>query len=155
MTFMKPIDDVTAEIVDAAYRIHVAMGPGLLESVYEIVLARALEKRGLLVERQKAVSFDFDGIHFDEGLRLDMLVESQVVVELKSLESLAPVHAKQLQTYLRLLNLRVGLLINFGQVTLKDGLKRIVNKYDFAQNPSATNRLRINDHPTSKPDTDI
>ncbi len=88
--------------------------PGLLESVYEVVLARALEKRGFCVERQKAIRFEYDGMVFQEGFRTDLLVESRVVVELKSVENLAPVHSKQLLTYLRLMNLPVGLLINFG-----------------------------------------
>jgi GxxExxY protein len=139
---MKDIDDVTGIIVDAAYQIHSGLGPGLLESVYEAVLARGLEKRGLSAERQKVVSFDYDGMHFDEGLRVDLLVDGMVVVELKSVEKLAPVHAKQLLTYLRLLHLPVGLLINFGSATMKEGLHRIVNQYQ----PSEYSALKIN-HP--------
>lgn len=137
---MKNIDDITGTIVDAAVKLHRELGPGLLESVYEIVLARALEKRGLFVERQKTVSFEYDGMRFDEGFRVDLLVERCVVVELKSVEKLAPVHGKQLLTYLRLLNHPVGLLINFGAPTLKEGLHRVVN--NFA--PSASPRLRVN-----------
>ncbi|NCO34639.1 MAG: Fe3+ hydroxamate ABC transporter substrate-binding protein [Armatimonadetes bacterium CG2_30_59_28] len=138
----KEIDEITGEIVDAAYKRHTRLGPGLLESVYETVLARELERRGLKVEWQKTVAFEFDGMHFEEGLRLDLLVEDRVVVELKSVENLAPVHFKQVLTYLRLLDLRVGLLINFGAATLKEGLHRIANKY--APSPSATPRLRVN-----------
>ncbi len=134
------IDDITAIIVDAAYHIHANLGPGLLESVYEVVLARELERRGLSVRRQVSVSFEYDGMHFDEGLRLDLLVEEKVIVELKSVESLAPVHFKQLLTYLRLTHLSVGLLINFGAATLKDGIQRVVNNY----RPSASARLRVN-----------
>ena len=131
---------VAAVVVDAAYKVHKTLGPGLLESVYEAVLARMLERRGLRVERQKAVAFDFDGMHFDEGLRVDLLVEGCLVVELKSVETLAPVHAKQLLTYLRLLNLPIGLLINFGAATFKEGAKRVVNNHrDFA-----SSRLRVN-----------
>lgn len=137
---MQDIDEITGEIVDAAVKVHTLLGPGLLESVYEVVLARALERRGLKVERQKPVSFEFDGMRFDEGFRLDLLVEGVVVVELKSVEKLAPVHPKQLLTYLRLLHLQVGLLINFGVPTLKEGLHRIVNHYQ----PSASPRLRVN-----------
>jgi len=137
---MQDIDEITGEIVDAAVKMHTLLGPGLLESVYEVVLARALERRGLKVERQKPVSFEFDGMRFDEGFRLDLLVEGVVVVELKSVEKLAPVHPKQLLTYLRLLHLQVGLLINFGVPTLKEGLHRIVNHYQ----PSASPRLRVN-----------
>jgi iron complex transport system substrate-binding protein len=137
---MKDIDDITGTIIDAAVRVHRDLGPGLLESVYEVVLARWLEKRGLFVERQKAVSFEYDGIRFDEGFRVDLLVEKRVVVELKSVEKLAPVHGKQLLTYLRLLNLPVGLLLNFGAPILKEGLHRVVNNFI----PSASPRLRVN-----------
>jgi len=137
---MKDIDAITGIIVDAAYKIHTGLGPGLLESVYETVLMRELEKRGLQVERQKTISFEFDGVRFDDGLRVDLLVEGAVVVELKSIERFAPVHAKQVMTYLRLLNLPVGLLINFGAATLKEGLQRIVNNY----RPSVNSCLRIN-----------
>ena len=138
----REIDDITGIIVDAAYRIHTHLGPGLLESVYEAVLARDLERRGLRVERQVAVSFDYDGMHFDEGLRIDLLVQGVVIVELKSVEKLAAVHSKQLLTYLRLMKLSVGLLINFGGATLKEGLHRIVNNY--TSSPSASPRLRVN-----------
>jgi GxxExxY protein len=126
---MRPIDEVTGIIVDAAYRIHTGLGPGLLESVYEVVLARELERNGLRVERQRVVSFEFDGILFLDAFRVDLLVEESVVVELKSVEETIPLHGKQLLTYLRLMNLNVGLLINFGAATLKEGLKRVVNKY--------------------------
>ena len=135
------IDEITGIIVDSAYKIHISLGPGLLESVYEAVLARDLERRGLSVECQKKVSFEYDGMHFDEGLKVDLLVEGKVVVELKSVEQLAPVHGKQVLTYLRLLKLPVGLLINFGAPTFKSGIQRIVNNYQ----PSSS-RLRIN-HP--------
>ena len=140
MTTAKLLDDVTGEIVDTAYKLHTGLGPGLLESVYETVLACDLQRRGLLVERQKPVSFDYDGLHFDDGLRVDLLVESRVVVEIKSVERLQPVRPKQVLTYLRLMNLSVGLLINFGAPTLKEGLKRIVNDLE----PSASPRLRVN-----------
>jgi len=126
---MKNIDDVTGVIVDAAYHLHMRLGPGLLETVYEAVLAKELERRGLRVERQKPISFEFDGITFEEGFRVDLLVEEMVVIELKSVEKTAPVHYKQVLTYLKLMDLRVGLLINFGAATMKEGLHRIVNKY--------------------------
>lgn len=137
---MRVLDDITGAIVDAALHVHRELGPGLLESVYEVVLARALEKRGLQVERQKPVRFEYDGMTFEEGFRTDLLVESVVVIELKSVEKLAPVHGKQLLTYLRLMKLPVGLLINFGASTLKEGLQRIVNNLP----PSASPRLRVN-----------
>jgi iron complex transport system substrate-binding protein len=105
-----------------------------------MILAKQLGKRGLQVERQKAVTFEFDGIRFEDGFRVDLLVEGTVVVELKSLEKLAAVHSKQLLTYLRLLQLPVGLLINFGAATMKEGLDRIVNNHV----PSAAPRLRVN-----------
>ena len=124
---MRDIDEITGEIVDTAYRLHSHLGPGLLESVYEAVLARRLEQRGLRVERQKPISFEFDGLRFEEGFRADLIVEERVLIELKSIEKLAPVHSKQVLTYLRLLNLPVGFLMNFGEAHLRDGLKRIVN----------------------------
>jgi len=136
----KNLDQITGNIVDAAYKLHVGLGPGLLESVYEAVLARDLEHRGMRVERQRQISFDYDGMHFSEGLRVDLLVEDSVVIEIKSVERISPVHPKQLLTYLRLLKLPVGLLINFGAPTLKQGLQRIVNDLD----PSASPRLRVN-----------
>jgi GxxExxY protein len=137
---MRELDEITGAIVDEAIKLHRGLGPGLLESVYEVVLARALEKRGLMVERQKTISFEYDGLRFDEGLRVDLLVEGMVVVELKSVEKLAPVHSKQLLTYLRLLNQPVGLLLNFGAPTLREGLRRVVNNLM----PSASPRLRVN-----------
>jgi iron complex transport system substrate-binding protein len=138
---MREIDDVTGIIVDSAYKLHSGLGPGLLESVYEAVLSRDLMQRGLKVERQKVVSFEYDGMRFEEGLRLDLLVEDSVIVELKSVEKLAPVHPKQLLTYLRLMNLPVGLLINFGAGTFKEGVQRVVNNYrSFSTSP----RLRVN-----------
>ena len=135
-----PLDDITGAMVDAALKIHMELGPGLLESVYEVVLARALEKRGFRVERQKVIRFEYDGVVFEEGFRADLLVEGCVLLELKSVESLAPVHSKQVLTYLRLMNLQVGLLINFGAATLKEGLHRIVNNLPNSASP----RLRVN-----------
>jgi GxxExxY protein len=137
---MRELDDITAAIIDAAIRIHRDLGPGLLESVYEAVLARALEKRGFQVERQTSVRFTYDGLVFANGFRIDLLVDQQVIVELKSVERLAPVHGKTLLTYLRLTNKRVGLLLNFGGHTLREGLRRIVNDLP----PSASPRLRVN-----------
>ena len=124
---MRDINQITGQIVDAAYHLHTQIGPRLLESAYEAILARALENRGLTVERQKSINFHFDGMEIENAFKVDLLVGSQVVVELKSVEKLAPVHIKQTLTYLRLLDLPVGLLINFGAARLKDGLHRIVN----------------------------
>ncbi len=125
----KDIDKITGIIIEEAINIHRKLGPGLLESVYEMVLSKKLQERGLKVERQKPVSFEFEGMYFEEGFRLDLLVEEKVVVELKSVEKIAKVHQKQLLTYLKLMDLQVGLLINFGGDTLKEGLQRIVNNY--------------------------
>ncbi len=136
----KPLDEITGAIVDAAVKLHRGLGPGLLESVYEALLMRDLQRRGLVAERQKALSFTYDGLHFPDVLRLDLLIDNRVIVEIKSVERLAPVHFKQLLTYLRLLNLSVGLLINFGAPRLKDGLHRVVNKLV----PSASPALRVN-----------
>jgi len=134
------LDEITGAVIDAAIKIHRELGPGLLESVYEAVLARDLARRGFEVERQRVVPFVYDGMEFEEGLRLDLLVNGRVIVELKSVENLAPVHSKQVLTYLRLMKLPVGLLINFGAATLKEGLHRIVNNLS----PSASPRLRVN-----------
>lgn len=137
---MQNIEELSAEIVDCGYQLHRQLGPGLLESVYETVLARMLEQRGLRVERQKPVPIEFDGQRFDEGFRLDLLVEGMVLVELKSVETLAAVHSKQVLTYLRLLKLPLGLLMNFGAATYKEGIRRIVNNHqDFT-----ASRLRLN-----------
>ena len=134
------LEELSVEIVDAAFKLHKGLGPGLLESVYEAVLERDLERRGLKVERQKFLSFEYDGMRFTETLRVDLLVDSRIVVEVKSVERLLPVHPKQVLTYLRLLNLSMGFLINFGAPTLKEGLQRVVNGYT----PSAASRLRLN-----------
>ena len=120
-------NEIAREVVDAAFHIHKTLGPGLLETVYEVVLARELEKRGLHVARQQPIPITFGDIHFDEGFRADLIVENKVIVELKSVEQVAPVHAKQLLTYLRLADKRLGLLINFGAATIKEGISRVVN----------------------------
>lgn len=122
-----PENKIAGRVLDAAFRIHSKLGPGLLESVYEVVLAHELRKDQLRAETQVALPLQFDGTTFEVGFRADLLVEDLVMVEIKSVENLAPVHAKQLLTYLRLTNRRLGLLINFGQEHLKDGIKRIAN----------------------------
>ena len=137
---VQDLDDVTGVIVDAGYRLHAKLGPGLLESVYEVVLARDLARRGLRIKRQHAVSFDYDGMRFDDAFRVDLLVDRRVVVEMKSSERTVPVHGKQLLTYLRLLNLSVGLLVNFRAPTFKEGVRRIVNRLPSSASP----RLRVN-----------
>lgn len=133
-------EEASAVVVDAAFQLHRDLGPGLLESVYEAVLARMPMERGLAVERQKMLPFSFHGMQFDEGLRIDLLVAGCLVVELKSVENLAPVHSKQVLTYLRLSNLSLGLLINFGAATFKEGVRRIVNNHQ----DSSSSQLRMN-----------
>jgi GxxExxY protein len=117
-------------VVDAAYHVHIKLGPGLWESVYEVVLAHEMEQRGLAVERQVSIPIQYDGLAFDEGFRADMVVEDSVILELKSVESVAPVHKKQLLTYLRLTDKRLGLLLNFGAPLIKKGIFRIVNRLE-------------------------
>lgn len=118
---------IARAVLDAAFKIHTNLGPGMLESVYEAVLAYELAKLGFNVQRQVSVPIRYGELTFEEGFRLDLLVNERVIVELKSIESFAPVHPKQLLTQLRLSAKRLGLLINFGEVHLKDGIKRIAN----------------------------
>jgi GxxExxY protein len=120
-------NEVAREIVDAAYKIHATLGPGLLESVYEVVLAHELSERGHRVERQVEIAVKYEGLTLDAGFRADLRVDGIVLVELKSIEQLAPVHRKQLLTYIRLSDTRLGLLVNFGSARIKDGITRIVN----------------------------
>ena len=117
-------EELSAIIVDAAFKLHRDLGPGLLESVYEATLAKRLQDRGLLVERQRIVPIEFDGVRLDAGFRADLVIESCLVLELKSVEQLAAVHYKPLLTYLRLMNLPLGLLINFGRARVE--YKRLV-----------------------------
>lgn len=123
------MNNLTGEIISAAIEVHRTLGPGLLESVYEKALAKELNIRGLSVETQKPVDVIYKGVKVADDLRLDMIVEDKVIVELKSVEELKNVHYKQLQTYLRLLDKSVGLLINFNVLYLKDGIHRVVNNY--------------------------
>lgn len=120
-------NQISKIIVDSCFRIHNKLGPGLLESVYEYVLAFELKKADLFVERQKPVSVIWDGLKFDRGFRADIIVDNKVLIEIKSVEHIAPVHKKQLLTYLRLTNLKLGILVNFNEALLKNGLNRIVN----------------------------
>ncbi|MHC4442302.1 MAG: GxxExxY protein [Planctomycetota bacterium] len=120
-------NDIARQIVDAAYKAHTRLGPGLLESVYEVVLCYELQTKGLKVARQVPIPITYDDINIDEGFRADLLVADKVVVELKSVEKMASVHPKQLLTYIRLADKKLGLLINFGETYIKDGIKRVVN----------------------------
>ena len=120
-------NEISKQVVDAAFKIHTRLGPGLLESVYEAVLTYELRKRGLRVERQKAIPVVYEEVRLDEGFRADLVVEGKVIIELKSVEAIARVHKKQVLTYLRLSDLRLGLLINFGEELIKNGITRVVN----------------------------
>lgn len=122
----KSPNNVAREVVDAALTVHRALGPGLLEKVYEAVLAYELDRRGLEVRRQVHVPVVYDGRTFDVGHRLDLVVAGVVVVEIKSVETLLPVHFKQVLTYLKLTGLHLGLLVNFNEALLRDGLHRLV-----------------------------
>lgn len=120
-------NEIGTIVIETAIKIHRDLGPGLLESVYEAVLANQLRKTGLTVETQKSIEIKYDGQVFDQGFRADIVVENKVILELKSVEKLSNVHKKQLQTYLRLSNLKLGYLLNFGAALLKDGIVRAVN----------------------------
>lgn len=114
-------------VVDCAVKLHQSLGPGLLETVYEAVLAKQLVQAGLHVQRQLPVPIKFDGLEFDEGFRADLVVEGLVIIELKSIEKIHPVHKKQLLTYLKLTDLKLGYLLNFGDELMKNGITRIIN----------------------------
>jgi iron complex transport system substrate-binding protein len=137
---VKDIDAITGDVVDLALRVHRELGPGLLESVYETVLAGKLLELGYSVDRQKPVDIEFEGRRFPAAFRIDLLVDNRLIVEIKCAETLSKAHMKQLQTYLRLTKQPVGLLINFAGATLKEGLRRVVNDHV----PSASPRLRVN-----------
>jgi GxxExxY protein len=119
------LNRITGTIVDAAYRIHTEAGPGLLESVYERILMDLLTNEGLTVQRQTAIPIQFGGKIYDEAFRADLIVENHVIIEIKSLDRLAPVHKKQVLTYLKLSGIKVGLLINFGGEFLKGNIERL------------------------------
>src|SRR5712672_2106857 len=123
-------NEIAKQIVDVAFKIHTAYGPGLLESVYEAIMAYELQKRGLKVTRQQAIPLVHESIRMNVGFRADLIVESKVVVEIKSTDSIAAVHKKQLLTYLRLTDKKLGLLINFNVDLIKNGITRIVNRLE-------------------------
>ena len=127
---MKAIDEISSDVIGVAMAIHREIGPGLLESVYETILASKLARLGYEIDQQKDLGFSFEDLEFPAAFKVDLLVDRRLVVELKSIERLQPVHSKQLLTYLRLMKLPVGLLINFGCDTLKEGVKRVVNNYE-------------------------
>lgn len=137
---MRDIEELASLAIDKGLRIHKELGPGLLESVYEAVLAASLARGGVAVERQKPIEIEYDGMRLGEGFRADILVEGRLIIEIKSIDRLAPVHAKQLLTYLKLTTQPLGLLMNFGGETFREGLKRVVNNHG----PFAPSRLRVN-----------
>jgi len=120
-------NDIGVIIVDTAYNLHSKLGPGLLESVYEIILSKQLIKKGLSVQRQVSIPFEFEGECFSEGFRADLFIEGKVIIELKSVEKITGAHKKQLLTYLKLTNTKLGFLLNFGSELMKTGIYRIIN----------------------------
>jgi iron complex transport system substrate-binding protein len=124
---MRAIEELASEAIDCGFQVHKRLGPGLLESVYEVVLAAKLQSRGLRVERQKPILIEVDGLTIPDAFRADLVIEDRLILEIKSVERSAPVHSKQLLTYLRLTERPLGLLMNFGCETFRDGLKRVLN----------------------------
>ena len=121
------LEQIAKDVVDVSMKLHMALGPGLLESVYTIILQKKLKDRGYRVEREVGIPVEYEGVKFEMGFRADLIINDCFLVELKSVERLAPVHAKQLLTYLKLTGFRLGMLINFGEALLKDGIRRIAN----------------------------
>lgn len=121
------LEQIAKDVVDASMKLHMALGPGLLESVLIVILQKKLQERGYQVEREVPIPVEYEGLQFELGFRADLIINGCFIVELKSVEKLAPVHAKQLLTYLKVTNTRLGLLINFGEALLKDGIKRLAN----------------------------
>jgi len=126
---VQDLESIAKTSVDCGFHLHKDIGPGLLESVYEVLLFESLKEKGFFVERQKIIPITFRGRVLDEAFRADLIVENRLLIELKSTERHSPVHAKQLLTYLRLMNLPLGFLMNFGAATFKEGVKRIANDY--------------------------
>ncbi|SMO39571.1 GxxExxY protein [Saccharicrinis carchari] len=120
------LNDISYKIIGCVYKVHTELGPGLLESSYEVCLAHELLKEGLKVERQKSLPVVYDGIKLDAGYRIDLLVENLIILELKSVDEIAPIHKAQLMTYLKLSGLKLGLLLNFNVLDMKKGINRIV-----------------------------
>jgi GxxExxY protein len=144
-------NDITGVVIDTALDVHRRLGPGLFESVYAAVLAYELRKRGLYVETEVAIPVEWETVRLEVGFRADLIVEHLVLIELKSVEAVAPVHKKQLLTYLRLTDQRVGLLINFGMELLKDGIHRVVNNFQEGPHAEAQRpRRRLSDGDASQ-----
>lgn len=140
---MQNPEELARTVVDCGFRLHKDLGPGLLEGVYEAILAAMLAKAGLQIDRQKLIPIDYNGLVIADGFRADLIVEGSLIIEIKSVEQLVPVHGKQLLTYLRLMKQPLGLLLNFGAPTFRDGVKRVVNDHtNFA-----SSRLRVHQTP--------
>ena len=120
-------NEIGTLVIDTAVNLHKNLGSGLLESVYEVILMKLLAKKGLFVQRQVAIPIEFEGEHFDEGFRVDLFVEGKVIIELKSIEKITDAHRKQLLTYLKLTNTKLGFILNFGTELMKGGIVRVVN----------------------------
>ena len=140
---MRNPEELARTAIDLGFKLHSDLGPGLLESVYEAILAAMLTEAGLKVDRQKPIPIDYNGLVISEGFRADLIVDSSLVKEVKAVEQLAPVHGKQLPTYLRLMKQPLGLLLNFGAPTFREGVKRVVN----AHTNFASSRLRVHNYP--------
>lgn len=140
---MIDIDAISAEVVDASIQIHRDLGPGLMESVYELILAGELRRRNFKVDRQLPIDIEFRGVRHSAAFRIDLMVEDRLILEIKSVETLSKAHLKQLLTYLRLTRQPVGLLLNFSGATMKEGIRRVVNDHRQPQAPSASPRLRV------------
>lgn len=134
---MKDVDEISRDVIGVAMQIHRDLGPGLLESVYEALMASKLVRMGYVVDRQKPIDISYDGMHFPAAFRIDLMVDGRLILEIKSVERLSRAHAKQLLTYLRLTNQPVGLLLNFACETMKEGIRRVVNNHSGTR-PSAS-----------------
>ena len=138
---MTHIDEITERVIASAIDIHRSLGPGMFEMVYQRLLAHELERKGVPVQRQLLLPVEYGGLRVAEAYRIDLLVNDEVVVEVKSLEKLAPIHTQQILTYLRLSHKKMGLILNFGAPTLREGIKRVVNGYtDISSSPLRVNR---------------
>jgi GxxExxY protein len=138
------VEELSAVAIDCGLQVHRDLGPGMLESAYEAVLAHLLVRRGLAVERQKIIPLHYEGLIIDQGFRADLVVEDRLLIELKAVERLSSVHGRQVLTYLKFMNLPMGLLMNFATDLFRDGLKRVVNKHV----DTANSRLNINQQPS-------
>ena len=141
---MSNLEDLASRVVDAGFKLHEALGPGLLESAYELILCERLRSDRIKVDRQMPINIAYDGLTIENAFRIDLLIEDQIVVELKSLEHTLPVHMKQVLTYLRLTGLSLGFVMNFGSPTFKAGIRRVVNGHDTT---FASSRLRAMQKP--------